>query len=103
MANNKFAEVILQAVQIPIVLLTDVFLQLAGGSPTDIPRRGPGLGVSAGIVDQRFIMKCVLVGTAESLDNVKLVGVWMSEVVEPRALIEPDDIDDECVAFPTSD
>ena len=51
----------------------------------------------------RFVVQRGLVGPREPLDDVHLVGVRVAEVVQPRRFTEADDVDDEGVAFPTTD
>ena len=48
-------------------------------------------------------MKRPLVAPRELLDHVQQVGVRVARVVDPRRLVESDDIDDEGVAVPAPD
>jgi hypothetical protein len=48
-------------------------------------------------------VKRLLVRPRIALDDVELVGVRMSEVIEPGRFVEADDVDDERIAFPAAD
>src|SRR5580765_4225638 len=102
-SKQRLSEIVGQAEQILIVLLADVLGELTARSPRDVPRGGPGLGVGTGIVDGHLVMERVLVAPREFLDDVEQISVWMSRVVNPRRLVDPDHVDHERVALPVAD
>src|SRR5262245_12453974 len=55
----------------------------------------------ARILDGHFICDVVAIEWREALDQVQLLAVKISGAVEPRLVVEVDDVDDERVAFPS--
>src|SRR5262245_20610635 len=101
--EDRLAEVVDQPVEELVVLLADVLLQLAVGLPRNIPGDRERPRIRTRIGHRGLVVQRVLVRPREPLYHVQLVGVRMAEVVEPRILVEADDVDDKRVALPAAD
>src|SRR6516164_2680763 len=55
-AQYRLSEIIRQVPEVLIILLTNVFLKLAGSVPRDVPGHGPRFRVRAGIIDRGFVL-----------------------------------------------
>src|SRR5579871_1303114 len=103
LAEDRLTEVVGQPLEVLVVFLADVLRQLTVGAPRDVPRDAKRLAVRARIVDQRLVMQRLLARPREAFDDVQLIGVRVAEVVEPRRLVEADDVDDQRVTVPMPD
>src|SRR5215471_1395290 len=97
---DRLSEIIRQTAEVLIVFLADVLLKFSVRSPVDIPGNGPRLCVSARIVNCGFVMQRSLIRSSVFLDDVHLIRVGMTVVIEPRSLVEPNHIHDERFTFP---
>jgi hypothetical protein len=60
----------------------------------EIPVSGPGLGVGAGIIDRDVQLQLGLAHTLVAFDEMQLLGVWVSQLIQQRAIVGADRIDD---------
>src|SRR5262249_8520340 len=95
--QDRLPEIIGQAVEVGIILLANVLLQFPIGCPRNIPGYCPWLRVCAWVIDGRFIVQCTLIRTCVLFHNVHLIRMRMSVIIDPRSLVEPDDIHNERV------
>lgn len=100
--KNRLAEVIVQAAQVLVILLTNVLLQLLSGAPRYIPCESPGPRVRAGIINGSLKMQCAFVGPSDSLDDVKLIRVRVSGSIQPGSFIETNCVHNQSVTFPVT-
>src|ERR1700730_10930318 len=56
--------------------------------------------ISAGVVDGDFVVQVSPVGTAITLDYVKLLGMRMADAIEPKLVVESHRVYDERVSLP---
>src|SRR5262252_7678133 len=63
-----------------------------------VPVREPRLGVRARVVDGQVDFELRAIHPFEALDEMELLGVGMTHLIEPRLVVQPDSIDDERVA-----
>src|SRR5262245_37749846 len=85
------------------VLLANVLLDFAVLVPDDIETDRPRFRVSPRIVDGRLVPQRVEILSREAFDDVKKIGVGIADHIDPAALIEAHDVDDQGVAFPVPD
>ena len=64
-----------QKVRRKIVLLANVLEQFLLSVPSHVKAAGPCLRVSARIIDRHFILQCIEVGTCQTFDQMKTVGI----------------------------
>jgi len=85
-----------------LLVVTDVFHQFGGWHQFGrvIEREWPRVGT--GIVDQHGRVQMSEIRARESFDDVHLIAVNVTPVVEPRQVVESDGVDDERIRFPTS-
>src|SRR5262245_51298131 len=102
--EDGVSEIINKTIQILVVLLADVLGQLAALTPGNVPRDRERARVGARIGDRGLIVERLLVRTRPPLDDFHLVGVRMTEVIQPAVLVEALVLDEERVGvLPTSD
>src|SRR6266446_2237162 len=89
--------------QVPVVLLANVFFDLAAGNPADVPTNRERLCVSSGVIDGGFVMHIVVRRTREAFDQVHFRGMDITVAREPVSFIEADRIDDQRIPLPVAD
>lgn len=63
---------------------------------------GPGLGVKLGVFERDRPLDVVFVNLLKTLDQMQLIAMLMAGCIEPGAVVEPDRIDYQGVAFPVA-
>src|SRR5262245_11646342 len=74
-----------------------------GVSPRERPGYRPRLRKEHRVVVGDGVLQVVLVELLDALDQVQLTAVLVACSVEPAALVDPNGIDDQRVAFPMAD
>src|SRR6267142_1350774 len=90
---------VLVMLQVPVVLLANVFLDLTAGNPTDVPTDCERFGVCAGIIHRGFVVHIVIGGTREAFDKMHFSGMHITVAGEPVSFIETDGVDYQRVSF----
>src|SRR5207253_6481866 len=86
-----------------VVLLADVFQDLAVRRPINVECNRPRLRVSAGIVDGRLVVERHQIGTRKAFDHMKLFRMWITVAIDPGSFIESHHVDHKSIALPMTD
>src|SRR2546428_5301501 len=73
--------------QVPVILLANVFFYFKTRNPADVPTNCERLRVCAGIIDRGFIVHIVIIGTREAFDQVHLIGMQITAAIKPVSFI----------------
>src|SRR5690242_1410386 len=96
--------------RVALVINAEVLVNLSARGAVVVvrlPRHGPASAprfrVRALVVDRDFVFHGVEVSARETLRQVQKPRVWQPAADHPELLAETDAVDDERVAFPTTD
>ena len=88
--------------EVLVVFVADVLHQLVIVLIDRVAVQRKRLRVCPRILDGDFVVQVIEIRTPIALDHVQMVGVRMAREVEPELLVEPDGIDEQRIAFPSS-
>jgi hypothetical protein len=89
--------------EVGVVLAAGILGKRAIGSPPALHRR-PRHIESTRIVDgDRRLERLFALDHAETFDDVNLIGMGRAVIIDGRAVVQPDGVDDERIAFVMTD
>src|SRR6266581_7877667 len=66
----------------------------AGGGPSEVPFAWPWRGVCGRVVHRHIELQRLVVDSLISLDEVEILGMRMTELIEPGPVVDADGVDD---------